>query len=143
MGNSEVIHLAEKRAISGSAVFLTDIFQLERRLGFVPYFRVTGSSIVHRLLTLSSIVFLRTRRRQRRRGRSRVRLEGLARIFGKFLANSFSRVNATGGRIRDTRINTGDLWWAWVDLNHRPRPYQGAIYDAISVLSQESPSSPP
>ena len=19
---------------------------------------------------------------------------------------------------------TGDLWWAWVDLNHRPRPYQ-------------------
>ncbi len=22
------------------------------------------------------------------------------------------------------RINTGDLWWAWVDLNHRPRPYQ-------------------
>ncbi len=18
-----------------------------------------------------------------------------------------------------------DLWWAWVDLNHRPRPYQG------------------
>jgi hypothetical protein len=54
----------------------------------------------------------------------RVRLDGLARIFGKFLANSFSRVNATGGRIRNTRINTGDLWWAWVGLNHRPRPYQ-------------------
>ncbi|MGB7466622.1 MAG: hypothetical protein WBW14_27300, partial [Candidatus Acidiferrum sp.] len=39
----------------------------------------------------------------------RVRQDGLARIFGKFLANSFSRVNATGGRIRNTRINTGDL----------------------------------
>jgi hypothetical protein len=22
---------------------------------------------------------------------------------------------------------TGDLWWAWVDLNHRPRPYQGPL----------------
>ena len=20
-----------------------------------------------------------------------------------------------------------DLWWAWVDLNHRPRPYQGSV----------------
>jgi len=19
------------------------------------------------------------------------------------------------------------LWWAWVDLNHRPRPYQGSV----------------
>jgi hypothetical protein len=53
-----------------------------------------------------------------------VRLDGLARIFGKFLANSFSRVNAMGDGIRNTRMNTGDLWWAWVDLNHRPRPYQ-------------------
>jgi hypothetical protein len=24
----------------------------------------------------------------------------------------------------NNRINTGNLWWAWVDLNHRPRPYQ-------------------
>jgi hypothetical protein len=31
-------HFVEKRAICGSAVFLTDIFQLEWRLGFVPYF---------------------------------------------------------------------------------------------------------
>jgi hypothetical protein len=36
-------HFVEKRAICGSAVFLTDIFQLEWRLGFVPYFRVSGS----------------------------------------------------------------------------------------------------
>src|SRR5208283_1564942 len=32
-----------------------------------------------------------------------------------------------GGRIRNTRINTGEFWWAWVDLNHRPRPYQGPL----------------
>ena len=26
----------------------------------------------------------------------------------------------------ETRINIDDCeWWAWVDLNHRPRPYQG------------------
>src|ERR1700720_4947994 len=23
---------------------------------------------------------------------------------------------------------TVDLWWAWVDLNHRPRPYQGLLW---------------
>jgi len=37
---------------------------------------------------------------------------------------SGSTVNATGGRIQNTRINTGDFWWAWVDLNHQPCPYQ-------------------
>ncbi len=21
-----------------------------------------------------------------------------------------------------------DGWWAWVDLNHRPRPYQGLLW---------------
>jgi hypothetical protein len=31
------------------------------------------------------------------------------------------------GRIRNTRINTGEFWWAWVDLNHRPRPYKGSV----------------
>ena len=25
------------------------------------------------------------------------------------------------------RVFAGDLWWAWVDLNHRPRPYQGCV----------------
>jgi hypothetical protein len=27
--------------------------------------------------------------------------------------------------IENRRVFTGYLWWAWVDLNHRPRPYQG------------------
>jgi hypothetical protein len=54
-----------------------------------------------------------------------LRLYPLARIFGKFLAKSFLRMNETRGGIRNNRVNTGDLWWAWVDLNHRPRPYQG------------------
>src|SRR6266850_6862283 len=30
------------------------------------------------------------------------------------------------GKSENGRINLGDLWWAWVDLNHRPRPYQGS-----------------
>ena len=29
---------------------------------------------------------------------------------------------------------TGDLWWALVDLNHRPRPYQ-VIRGFLAVLS--------
>jgi hypothetical protein len=31
------------------------------------------------------------------------------------------------GKSEKDRINTGDLWWAWVDLSHRPRPYQGSV----------------
>src|SRR5882762_11484525 len=32
------------------------------------------------------------------------------------------------GKSENGRIDTGDLWWAWVDLNHRPRPYQGHLW---------------
>jgi hypothetical protein len=32
------------------------------------------------------------------------------------------------GKSENGRINTGDLWWAWVDLNHQPRPYQGLLW---------------
>jgi hypothetical protein len=35
-------------------------------------------------------------------------------------------VSLPTGKSVDPRINTEDLWWAWVDLNHRPRPYQGS-----------------
>jgi hypothetical protein len=56
-----------------------------------------------------------------------VRLDGLARIFGKFLANSFFERIPENVESPNDRINTGDLWWAWVDLNHRPRPYQGRV----------------
>jgi len=27
-------------------------------------------------------------------------------------------------RNSENRIFTGDLWWIWVNLNHRPGPYQ-------------------
>ncbi len=27
--------------------------------------------------------------------------------------------------IEDLNGGPGCEWWAWVDLNHRPRPYQG------------------
>jgi len=43
--------------------------------------------------------------------------------------------NSKKGKSENRRINTGDLWWAWVDLNHRPRPYQerdlGKMFAAI------------
>ena len=32
------------------------------------------------------------------------------------------------------RINIGDLWWAWVDLNHRPRPYQDSVVRSYKDL---------
>jgi hypothetical protein len=56
---------------------------------------------------------------------SRFRLCRLARIFGKFLANGFLSEGTASGKSENHRINTWELWWAWVDLNHRPRPYQG------------------
>ena len=60
------------------------------------------------------------------RGRApRLRVYRLARIFGKFLANGFLSEWLAIGESENDRINTGELWWAWVDLNHRPRPYQG------------------
>jgi hypothetical protein len=45
------------------------------------------------------------------------------------LANSwqirFLRVIPRKGKSANHLVFTGDEWWAWVDLNHRPRPYQG------------------
>jgi hypothetical protein len=42
-----------------------------------------------------------------------------------FLANDSLSASPVSAKSANNRINTGDLWWAWVDLNHRPRPYQG------------------
>jgi hypothetical protein len=41
-------------------------------------------------------------------------------IVGKW----FLSEGPANGKSENDRINTEDLWWAWVDLNHRPRPYQ-------------------
>ena len=41
-------------------------------------------------------------------------------IFGK----RFIDEGMASEKGENHRINTGDFWWAWVDLNHRPRPYQ-------------------
>ena len=46
---------------------------------------------------------------------------GFWQIFGKWLLSE----GTASGKSENDRINTGDFWWAWVDLNHRPRPYQG------------------
>ena len=76
-------------------------------------------------LTLSPVSLLLAIDVTTRRGKSRIVLYQLARIFGKFLANGFWSEGTASGKSENDRINTGDLWWAWVDLNHRPRPYQG------------------
>ena len=36
-------------------------------------------------------------------------------VFGQIQKNRNSE---------NRRIFTGDLWWVWVNLNHRPDPYQ-------------------
>ena len=56
--------------------------------------------------------------------KSRLRLYWLARKVGNLLANGFLSSSPATGKTENDRINTGDCWWAWVDLNHRPRPYQ-------------------
>jgi hypothetical protein len=64
---------------------------------------------------------------ERELGRCSLRSNRLARIFGKFLASGFFDEGTASERSENHRINTRDLWWAWVDLNHRPRPYQGNV----------------
>jgi RNA polymerase sigma factor (sigma-70 family) len=40
------------------------------------------------------------------------------------LGEYFSRGRSKTWEVRNARAGPWDLWWAWVDLNHRPRPYQ-------------------
>jgi hypothetical protein len=67
-------------------------------------------------------------------------LSQLARIFGKFLASGFLSKGTAIGKSENDRINTGDLWWAWVDLNHRPRPYQNCGHWSRAKNLRLSPS---
>ena len=49
------------------------------------------------------------------------------RRFGKFLAKWFFDKFPYEGKVRMAAyLLVG--WWAWVDLNHRPRPYQGLLW---------------
>jgi len=49
--------------------------------------------------------------------------------FGKFLAKRFFDDKSLEGESENRRVFTGGFeWWAWVDLNHRPRPYQGLLW---------------
>jgi len=48
------------------------------------------------------------------------------RRFGKFLAKWFFDKFPYEGKVRMAAyLLVG--WWAWVDLNHRPRPYQASV----------------
>jgi hypothetical protein len=49
---------------------------------------------------------------------------GVLELLANFWQNGFVRENPEKGKSENGRVFTGDEWWAWVDLNHRPRPYQ-------------------
>src|SRR6267143_1554990 len=56
----------------------------------------------------------------------------VSRFFGSFSEfRSFPRwfSEEIRGTVRgeNPRVFNGFEWWAWVDLNHRPRPYQGSV----------------
>jgi hypothetical protein len=54
--------------------------------------------------------------------------------FGKFLASGFFDEGMASEKRENHRIHTGDSWWAWVDLNHRPRPYQDSVVRSYKNL---------
>src|SRR6266850_578603 len=48
--------------------------------------------------------------------------------FGKFLAKwVLTTIPNMMRKCESQRIYWRFEWWAWVDLNHRPRPYQGLL----------------
>jgi hypothetical protein len=63
-----------------------------------------------------------------------LRLDWLARIFAKFFADVFLLLESQAtGKSENDDINTGDLWWAWVDLNLPPS--QSALAATVEVSS--------
>src|SRR5229473_3944060 len=49
--------------------------------------------------------------------------------FGKFLAKwVLTTIPTMVRKCESQRIYWRFEWWAWVDLNHRPRPYQGLLW---------------
>src|SRR6266550_7711964 len=47
----------------------------------------------------------------------------------KWLTNQFCEGDPGKGKSENSRVFTARFeWWAWVDLNHRPRPYQGLLW---------------
>src|SRR5215469_2146795 len=46
----------------------------------------------------------------------------------------FGRHNSAKRRKCESPHKYCDLWWAWVDLNHRPRPYQGSVVRSYKNL---------
>jgi len=47
-------------------------------------------------------------------------------LLANFWQNGF-RMEIPERGSEKSHVFTVILWWAWVDLNHRPRPYQGAL----------------
>src|SRR5216684_7499708 len=62
--------------------------------------------------------------------------------FGKFLAKwVLTTIPTMVRKCESQRIYWRFEWWAWVDLNHRPRPYQGLLscyMHSIMVIRKSS-----
>jgi hypothetical protein len=48
----------------------------------------------------------------------------LLELLANFWQNGFLMTSPQEGESENRRVYIGDEWWAWVDLNHRPRAYQ-------------------
>src|SRR6266436_8781942 len=53
---------------------------------------------------------------------------GLLELLASFRQNGFLMTSPLEGESENCLVFIGDEWWAWVDLNHRPRPYQGLLW---------------
>ena len=57
---------------------------------------------------------------------------GLSGFLPNFSQMSFLLESQATGESENDDINTG--WWAWVDLNHRPRPCQDSVVRSCKNL---------
>jgi len=90
-------------------------------------------TVVVRALTLSPVSLLLVMVWQKGKGRTpRLLPPESWQIVGKWL---FQR-RFVKRKSRNHRINIGDLWWAWVDLNHGPRSYQGSVVRFYNDLQE-------
>jgi hypothetical protein len=48
------------------------------------------------------------------------------RLLANFWQNGFLMTSPLEGESENRRVYIE--WWAWVDLNHQPRPYQGHLW---------------
>ena len=57
-------------------------------------------------------------------------------LLANFWQIALSRDIPRKGKGENSGVFTGDEWWAWVDLNHRPRPYQSSAIRFYNNLQE-------